>query len=171
MGNRTRGKIHNTTLLSQHSNNIILGDFNLHVSDENDLDAATFTDTCEAFGLHQYVMFLTHNSGYILDLVLTELCGDVNVLRTHRGPFISNHVAVITQLNIKRDDPSRQRKMVWKVKDIKNEQWIQAYQDKDLTLSDDLDEMVTKLDDALKSILDELAPEKSVTVPLKPKQP
>ena len=95
-----------STLLTDHSNNVLVGDFNLHVSKEDDLEAATFTDTYEAFGLYQYVTFPTHNSGKILDLVLTELCGNINVLRTHRGPFISDHTAVITQLNVERCDPA-----------------------------------------------------------------
>ena len=48
---------------------------------------------------------------------------------------------------------------------------MQAFQDKDLLLSEDLNEMVTNLDNALKSILNDLAPEKQVAIPLKPKQP
>ena len=47
---------------------------------------------------------------------------------------------------------------------------MQAYEEKDLTLSEDLNKMVTNLDDALKSILNDLAPEEQVTIPLKPKQ-
>ena len=46
-----------TSLLSGYSNNVLVGDFNLHVSNEDDLDAATFTNTCEAFGLYQYITF------------------------------------------------------------------------------------------------------------------
>ena len=49
-----------TTLLMEHNNNIIIGDFNLHISDDTDADAAIFIDTCEALGLYQYVSFPTH---------------------------------------------------------------------------------------------------------------
>ena len=49
-----------TDLLSTHSNTVILGDFNLHISDDNDAKAVTFMNTCEAFGLYQYVTFPTH---------------------------------------------------------------------------------------------------------------
>ena len=49
-----------TKLIPLHNNNIILGDFNLHLSDSNDLDAAIFNDTIEAFG---YIPTCTlHNS-------------------------------------------------------------------------------------------------------------
>ena len=136
-------------LLSMHSNNVIPGDFNLHISNDNDAEAVIFTDTCEAFGLYQYVMFPTHKSGNILNLVLTEVGSEVNVLRSQRGPFISDHAAVLTQLNIKRPSPERQTCFIRKVRDITPEQWVDAFQDSGLSLSDDLDEMVTGLDTAL----------------------
>ena len=41
-----------TGLLPDHSNNIILGDFNLHVSNDDDIDSAIFLDTIEAMGLY-----------------------------------------------------------------------------------------------------------------------
>ena len=59
--------------------------------------------------------------------------------------------------------------MVRKVKEISAEQWMQAFEDKDLKLSNDLDSMVINLDDALRSTLNDLAPEKQATIPLKPK--
>ena len=93
------------------------------------------------------------------------------MLRTHRGPFVSDHSAVIAQLNAKQLNPKQQCRLVRKVKEVSTEQWIKAYEDKDLHLSDDLDHMVKSLDDALGFTLNDLAPEKQVTIPLKPKQP
>ena len=49
-----------TTLLSNNTNNIITGDFNLHISDAEDTDATIFTDTCKALGLYQHITFSTH---------------------------------------------------------------------------------------------------------------
>ena len=91
-----------TNLLSQHTNNIILSDFNLHISKEDNNDATIFTVTCEVMGLYQHVSFATHKSGNVLDLMLTEVSSDITKLHTHRGPFISDHAAVIAQLNVKR---------------------------------------------------------------------
>ena len=78
---------HTTNLLSYHSNNIILRDFDLHVSKDDDTDATIFTNTCEALGLYQFINFPTHKSGNILDLLLTEVASDATVLGTHRGPL------------------------------------------------------------------------------------
>ena len=99
-------------LFMDHTNNVILGDFNLHVSNDDNTEAAIFTDTCEVFGLYQHVTFPMHNSGNIPDLVLTEAGGNTTVLRSHQGPYITDHTAVITQLNINRCDPSRQTRLV-----------------------------------------------------------
>ena len=90
-----------TNLLSDCINNIILGDFNLHVSNSDDMNAAIFMDTCTALGLYQHIAFPTHKSGNILDLILTEVCSNTTVVRSHRGPFISDHALVIAQLNVK----------------------------------------------------------------------
>ena len=94
------------------------------------------------------------------------------MFKEHTGVhfFLIMNAAVITQLNVKRLNPDRQKKVIRKIKEISANQWIQAYEDKDLQLSDDLDQIVMNLNNALKSILDDLAPEKQVTIPLKPKQ-
>ena len=60
--------------MSDHDNKfIILGDFNIHVNDESDVNAHNFMDIIMALGLEQHVNFPTHKAGNILDLVMTEL--------------------------------------------------------------------------------------------------
>ena len=39
--------------LPSHTNNIYIGDFNLHLSDEADTDSAIFRDATEAMDLYQ----------------------------------------------------------------------------------------------------------------------
>ena len=102
---------------------------------------------------------------------ITEVASDIMVLRTHRGPFISDHAAVIAQLNIKKFMGARQSKMVRVLKDIIADQWIAEYQNQDLQLSDDFDEMVTKLNSTLKAVLDNLALERKIHRSLGPKCP
>ena len=51
-----------TDLLPKHPDNLLLGDFNLHVSNEDDIDSAIFLDTIEAMGLYQHVSFPTHKN-------------------------------------------------------------------------------------------------------------
>ena len=45
--------------LPSHANNIYIGDFNVHLSDEVNTDSAIFSDATEAMGLYQHVAFPT----------------------------------------------------------------------------------------------------------------
>ena len=160
-----------TTLLSKQNNNILIGDFNLHISDDTDPDAAIFMDTCEALGLYQYVPFSTHKSGNTLDLILTKVANRLRVLCTHKGSFISDHALVISQLNVKQQTRAWQSETVHVIKDITSEQWSKAFEEEDLTLSDDFNEMVTGPNSTLRTVLDKLAPEKKVCKSLRSKHP
>ena len=59
-------------ILAQHSNNIVLGDFNIHVNDHNNVDAGLLLDTLSALGLDQKVFNATHNKGNTIDLIFVE---------------------------------------------------------------------------------------------------
>ena len=78
----------------QRMNNYIPGDFNLHICYAEDKDTQVFEDTLEAVGLVQYVGFSTHQCGNILDLIITEVGGKVDIIRCTTGQIISDHKAV-----------------------------------------------------------------------------
>ena len=59
-------------MITNHSNIILMGDFNIHISNEDDAEAMTFLDTIEALGLEQWVDKPTHRNDSILDLVVLE---------------------------------------------------------------------------------------------------
>ena len=96
---------HMTKLIPLHNNNIILGDFNLHLSNDDDIDAAVFNDTIEALGLYQHTHFTTHKSGNQLDLIISEISEKVNIKTVNSGPYISDHQATIVTINVKRTRP------------------------------------------------------------------
>ena len=54
-------------------NSVICGDYNMHVNNPDDEDAASFLETNEALGLMQHVKFATHSSGNTMDLIFTEI--------------------------------------------------------------------------------------------------
>ena len=99
------------------------------------------------------------------------MANGTKVLRTHRGPFILDHTLVIAELNVKQQTSTRQTEMVRIIKDISTEQWIKAFEEEDLQLSDDFDVMVTSLNSTLNTILNKLAPEKKVCKSFRPKHP
>ena len=51
---------------------IIVGDFNIYVDDHDNNDVKEFLDQLYSLGLTQHVTSLTHDEGYILDLIITK---------------------------------------------------------------------------------------------------
>ena len=93
---------HLISLLSTATNNIILGDFNMHINDSNSNDACIFTDTFTTLGLTQHVTMSTHVKGNILDLIFTEEISSIKLTSCQAGSFLSDHKLVTALLNINR---------------------------------------------------------------------
>ena len=137
-------------LLLDSTNNIVMGDFNLHVSKEDDVNSAIFMNTIEAMGLYQHVSFPTHWSGNTLDLVISELQNSIAIKTTKLGPFISDHCAIISTLNIKKLPTKRIKNEVRKLHKVTTEEWINEFDPTKVALSCNLDETVANLGQELK---------------------
>ena len=84
-----------------HSTNIvILGDMNIHYTDDLDRDTLSFCDLLTATGLQQHISFPTHKSGNMLDLVITKSYQDIKVSATIQGPWMSHHCFVQCYCNL-----------------------------------------------------------------------
>ena len=93
---------HLTSLLPTTTNNIMLGDFNMHINDMNSNSAIIFKDILMALSLTQHVTTSTHAKDNILDLILTEEAASIKLTCCQVGPFLSDHKLVSTALNIKK---------------------------------------------------------------------
>ena len=162
---------HMTKLIPLHNNNIILGDFNLHLSNSDDLDAAVFNDTIEALGLYQHIHFTTHKSGNVLDLILSEISEKVNIKTVNPGPYISDHRATIATINVKKTRPKQEVIKIRKIHQITSNQWQKEYNEDNMSLNPNLEELVQSFNTELKWTLDKLAPEKETKLSLKTKHP
>lgn len=89
------------------TNLIILGDFNIHIDDDNDADAQTFKDCTTAIGLEQHIGSYTHNQGHTLDHIYTLVGGEPQVHNCQTQSFISDHCLVTADINIQRGDIER----------------------------------------------------------------
>ena len=148
-----------------------MGDFNLHVSKDDDIDSAIFLDTIEAMGLYQHVTFPTHKQGNTLDLVISELENLSKVMTIAPGPYLTDHRAVISTLNIKSSQPKRERMRVRKLHAVKTEQWENEFNPSNVTLTSNLETDVESLAAESRRVLDTLAPVKNCSVSLRPKKP
>ena len=160
-----------TDLLPDSTNNIVMGDFNLHINKEDDVNSAIFMDTIEAMGLYQHVSFPTHQSGNTLDLIISELQNSIAIKTITPGPFISDHCAIISTLNIKKLPTERTNKEVRKTHKITTEEWMNEFDPNKVALNCNLEETVANLGIELKHTLDKLAPLKRCSISLRPKMP
>ena len=160
-----------TELLPRWLENVLLGDFNLHVSNDDDIDSTIFLDTIEAMGLYQHVTFATHKQGNTLDLVISELGSASKVITTTPGPYLTDHRAVISMLNVKSIQPKRLQREVRKLNAVETERWEEEFNPANVTLTNNLEANVESLSKELRRVLDTLTPVKKCLVSLKPKKP
>ena len=87
--------------------------------------------------------------------------------------FISDHVTVLTDINLKKTSSSKTEISFGKVRDINLDQFQNDIANSELVLksSDDLETLVSQYNQCLKSIMDKHAPLITQTLNAKPKQP
>ena len=153
-----------TELLPRWPENVLLGDFNFHVSNDDDIDSTIFLDTIEAIGLYQHVTFPTHKQGNTLDLVLSELGSSSKVMTMSPGPYLTDHRVVISTLNVKSIQPKRPHKEVRKLNTVETEQWEDEFNPANVTLTNNLEADVESLSTEFRRVLDTLAPVKNFGV-------
>ena len=92
-----------TEILPVNKSHIIIGDFNIHINDNEDVEAQIFSESMEALGLKQHSMTPTHKSDNILDLIFTEILSDIGIEVVETSPYISDHFPVIATLTSRKN--------------------------------------------------------------------
>ena len=160
--------------ITDKSEFLLLGDFNIHINKLHDDEAVTFHDFLSSFGLQNHILFPTHKSQNTLDLVITHEITDI-MSNFMQGEMISDHFAVLFDLHI----PSRPRLeriiKFRKVKEIDVSSFATDLQEAFIPLtSPDLDELSKLVDgynQVVASVLDQHAPLKTKRVVYKCYQP
>ena len=160
--------------ITDKSEFLLLGDFNIHISKFHDDEAVTFCDFLSSFSLQNHILFPMHKSQNILDLVITHENTDI-MSNFMQGEMISNHFAVHFNLYIpSRPRPERIIKFR-KVKEIDASSFATDLQKALIPLtSPDLDEiskLVEGYNQAVLSVLDQHAPLKTKRVEYQHYQP
>ena len=112
-----------------------------------------------------------HRSGNVLDLVLSDFTDEAKVLTAAPGPFLTDHRAVITTLNLKKLRPVTKKILVRQVNKIKLDQWMEEFNLDNTQLNGKLDCLVSFLNGELSRVYNTLAPLKECKVNLRAKQP
>ena len=98
-----------TTIGSENTNIILLGDLNLHIYKPEDPDADQLIAMLEAFGLEQHIKFPTHQLSHTLDLIATEPATKLTCTPMP-GPYLSDHRMVIIETTNKKQTEALQYK-------------------------------------------------------------
>ena len=64
------------TLIQKQGDSLLVGDFNVHVENRNDLDTHALLSTTESYGYQQMIHEPTHQKGGTLDLVFVKKTSD-----------------------------------------------------------------------------------------------
>ena len=73
---------------------LIAVDFNIHVDDTRNVDAVTFLDLLESFGLQQHVKQPTHVLGLTLDLIISRYSDNLLKSALVTDFFVSDHTSL-----------------------------------------------------------------------------
>ena len=89
-------------LFTNHKNQVLLGDFNVHINRLDIQDTQAYIDTMEALGLVQHINQPTHQLGNTLDLIYTESLEPIPVSHAFTSNYISDHCLVGIELEMRK---------------------------------------------------------------------
>ena len=156
----------------EYNNVIIIGDFNIRLDNTKDPDVTAFIDTMSALGLDQHVGFSTHKNGGILDHIYTEALSKRKVLQCYESFHPSDHIEVECVISVPNGNITTKDITYRKLHKINIEELTRDIVNLDNgSVIEDLDQMVTTLDNNLSNLLEKHAPEITKTVTIKPNRP
>ena len=162
---------HLISLLPPTTNNIILGDFNMHINDSNSNDACIFKDTFTTLGLTQHVTTSTHVKGNILDLIFTEEISSIKLTSCQAGSFLSDHKLVTAVLNFDKQPIEKKILSVCKLHCITKDSFKSTFNKSAIDLTSPVETVLYQLNNKLHKALDTIAPLKQIQVAACQKQP
>ena len=160
-----------TEILPANNNHIILGDFNIYINDNEDVDAQIYSESMEALGLKQHSMTPTHKSDNILDLIFTKILSDIGVEVVETATYISDHCPVIATLNMKKEQVKQVQRVICKAAKISKDEWNQEFNRLNIRWDSNLSSLVNQLSDELVRVYDAHAPPNQFSSFLRTKQP
>ena len=145
---------------------------NIRLDNTEDPDVIAFIDTMMALGLDQHVNFSTHKNEGILDLIYTEALSKHKVLQCHESFHPSDHIAVECVISVPNENITTKDITYRKLHKINIDELTMDIVNSDhVSVTEDLDQMVTTLENNLLNLLEKHAPEVTKTVTIKPNRP
>ena len=150
---------------------VIAGDFNIHVDDHSDKEAADFLSLIESFGLKQHVSGPTHRTGHTLDIVLTRDRDSLAPIVSSQDHCFVDHFPVFCDLSLTTEYSRLQEVTYRKIKAINAGCFIRDVSASVLcstSATTDIDADVALYNNTLSTIVNMHAPEKTRKIPARP---
>jgi exonuclease III len=147
-----------TETVLNYKNLIILGDFNLRINDDTEIESQMFIDAMYALGLNQQVTFTTHQKGNILDLIFTEHLSLVKNSSCSQRPFLSDHCVVELTTLMPKTLLQRKKVEYRKIKNIDIKEFMNDLHVDTLLEMNSLTTLLQRLEHNAKTALDKHAP-------------
>ena len=145
-------------LITNYTNLVLLGDFNIHIQDTESADSTAYNDMMEALGLMQHIEKPTHRLGNTLDLIYTESLDRVRVIHSFIGNFISDHRIIGIELKIKKQLEKHQSTMHRNYRDFNLNNFSQVFNNNKILDQPSLDKAVQVFNKEMERTLDKIAP-------------
>ena len=81
---------------------ILVGDFNVHIDKQDDPNTVVFNRLRLNFHLNQHISFPTHDSGHVLDLIMTNASSKLAIYTNLSDTCISDHKTVYIDLDLQK---------------------------------------------------------------------
>ncbi|XP_030839545.1 uncharacterized protein LOC115923269 [Strongylocentrotus purpuratus] len=160
-------------LCINHQRLLIVGDFNVHVDDPNNVDAQRFLSLLDVANLHNHIKSPTHSSGHTLDLVISRDSDDLVLTSSTDSSLPSDHRSAICGLSFARPLPVKRTVVLRKCKDIDQQDFQKDIQKSQL-FTDSLDEcgdLADLYNEEMQRLLDQHAPLEEKEFILRPQAP
>ena len=151
-----------TDILADNNNLLLLDNFNIHIDEANDDDAANFTDTLKVLGMTQHIKFSTHKANHIIDHIYTELFSNIKVTNCEQKDLISDHYIIVFNTSIPKPVLTTTTISYRKLKEVNQ---VAIAQKVSLNgIYPNFDSRVEAFNDQLATACDKLAPLKTKTL-------
>lgn len=160
------------TIQCSSSKVLVVGDFNVHIDNISKPDSAAFSELIESTSCRQHVNSATHTDGHILDLVISRPSDNI-VHSVEVGPLISDHAIIHCSLDLGKPPLPKKCLTLRKLRAIDQVAVEDDLKQSPLLATSDTppEHLHNLYNTTLRNILDQHAPEKSVTITFRPNTP
>ena len=144
------------------SNFIILGDFIINTIETTTADDTIFNNTMAALRHEQHIHSPTHKLGNTLDLIFTQLHGEVKVTNATTHGYISDHCMVSIDLQLHKFRYPKQKKTIRDKTRNTTKALLTNFNAPTLDPNDYLDQACNKFNTELHNALEKTAPLKTI---------